>query len=248
MINEKKGAKCDERAPHPTNTHQFIICFENGDYTIMDCPNNLVFNKFLDRCDYNLNEQSKCANSPCSHGGKCIDLPNSEYKCECSAGYSGERCEKTPDVCVHKPCGPHGKCHSLPPTSPLPYYCTCFSDHMFGLGCNRNSEVNPCNNADTEESFFSTKLDPSMYIHCDGKHLNVQFCSRPLVFSTITNTCDWETKEASTGTTYHPLIHFYTMPATTALYNHQQQPIYSDTNSKPRQMYQDQHYSIDRKF
>ncbi|XP_066933671.1 uncharacterized protein [Clytia hemisphaerica] len=44
-----------------------------------------------------------CRSSPCEHGGRCIDVSDSDFRCDCKLGYSGK-------VCQHKsPCQP-GPC------------------------------------------------------------------------------------------------------------------------------------------
>lgn len=195
----------------------------------MDCPDNLVFNKYLDRCDYNQLQYSPCVTAPCLHGGRCVDLPNFEYKCECLAGFSGEKCENAPDICALNPCGSNGKCHTMPANSPIPFYCTCFNEHMFGLGCSRNVEVNPCTNSDSEEAYFKTKLDPSLFIHCSGKVMHMKFCSRPLVFSSTHNICEWDRhdklEQSSAKSPQVPVV--------------QRPQVYADVNSAPKNMYQE---------
>ncbi|CAF0732348.1 unnamed protein product [Brachionus calyciflorus] len=192
-----KGGKCIDRTPHPQNPHQYISCLPDGDYVIMDCPDGLVFNKYLDRCDYNANEISPCVSQPCSHGGRCVELPDHKYKCECLKGFNGDNCEIAPDICAMNPCGPNGECHSMPVNSPIPFYCTCFDDRLYGLGCNRNSKPNPCHLSELSESYFKVSIDPALFIHCDGTRLHMKFCPRPLVFSTRDNVCDWESHEHS---------------------------------------------------
>jgi hypothetical protein len=55
IIEKKlKGQPCNDRIAHPSNPNKFIVCLGDGDYSIMDCPDSLVYNKFLDRCDYSL--------------------------------------------------------------------------------------------------------------------------------------------------------------------------------------------------
>ena len=191
------GQKCVDRMPHPLNRHQYISCLSDNDYVIMDCPMGLVFNKYLDRCDYNANEISACASQPCTHGGKCIDLANYKYRCECPKGYNGDKCEISPDVCAANPCGLNGVCHTMPAHSPIPYYCTCFNDKFYGLTCSKHSLPNPCAHSEATESFFSTKFDPSLFIHCDGHNLFLKACPKPLVFSTRDKICDWQSHDKS---------------------------------------------------
>ena len=41
--------------------------------------------------------------SPCVHGGTCINSPGS-YSCKCAKGYSGEMCESLINECEPDPC------------------------------------------------------------------------------------------------------------------------------------------------
>ena len=80
--------------PHPTMPTKFIMCLPDGDFVIMDCPDDLVFNKYLDRCDYDANPvNSGCFSNPCKNNGQCNDLGNLEFTCQCQDGYSGLFCE-----------------------------------------------------------------------------------------------------------------------------------------------------------
>ncbi|RNA10389.1 slit -like protein [Brachionus plicatilis] len=196
------GQKCIDRMPHPLNRNQYISCLSDNDYVIMDCPQGLVFNKYLDRCDYHANEMSPCASQPCAHAAKCIDLPNHKYKCECPKGYSGEKCQISPDICATNPCGLHGQCHTMTAHSPIPYYCTCFNDKFYGLTCSKHSALNPCVSSDSTEAYFKTKFDPSLFIHCDGHTLFLKACPKPLVFSTRDNICDWESRDKEPNANY----------------------------------------------
>ena len=181
-----------DRLPNPKNPNQFIICLEDSEFTIMDCPEGLVFNQYLDRCDYNSESiSSGCESSPCLFGGKCEDLDNYEYKCECPEGFSGLNCEKTPDFCASNPCGANGVCHSLPYDSPVPYYCSCFNNQAYGTNCNEDSERNPCLDDETEMEVFKSEIDDTMYVHCNDQKMYLKYCPKPLVFSEEHQACEW---------------------------------------------------------
>ena len=161
----------------------------------MDCPDSLVYNRYSDRCDYNADPlYSGCESNPCKNNGKCVDVTTLSYKCECQHGYTGLVCENAPDYCVSNPCGSNGVCHLLPFNSPFPFYCTCFNEQTFGLDCSQNNnERNPCS-SDTEypTDFYATKLNPTMFVHCDGKNLNLKSCASPLVYSVVDKRCEWK--------------------------------------------------------
>ncbi|CAF0732303.1 unnamed protein product, partial [Brachionus calyciflorus] len=182
-----------DRIPNPKNPNQFIVCLDDADFTIMDCPDGLVFNQYLDRCDYTAEAtNSGCESSPCQYGAKCVQSEdNNDYKCECPEGFSGKNCEKSPDFCASNPCGSQGVCHSLPYDSPIPYYCTCFDNQAFGVNCDEDSEKNPCLNDETELEVFKTDLDDSIYVHCNNHKMHLKYCHKPLVFSQEHQACEW---------------------------------------------------------
>lgn len=182
-----------DRLPNPKNPHQFIVCLEDYEFSIMDCPDGFVFNTFMDRCDYTLDQVNVgCESSPCQYGAKCIDLEtNGEYKCECPKGFSGKNCEKSPDFCASNPCGSNGQCHSLPNDSPMPYYCTCFDNKTFGVSCDDDSEPNPCLNDESELEAFATSLDDSIYVQCNEHKMILKYCPKPFVFSQEKQECRW---------------------------------------------------------
>jgi hypothetical protein len=158
----------------------------------MDCPGNLVYNKYLDRCDYSLDmPTSPCLSNPCKNGGRCFDLSNFDYFCECTFGHSGKSCDGSPDYCSTNPCGQNGKCNLLPGNSPIPFYCTCFGGNYYGTSCDSNNlEFSPCSQSPVDV-LHSTRLHPSLYVQCDGASLFVKMCSSSTVFSPITGRCDW---------------------------------------------------------
>ncbi len=182
-----------DRVPHPEDNHKFILCLKNGHYTVMSCPDRLVFNIYLDRCD-ETNEplSSGCDSMPCQYGAKCINLANDAYKCECPPGYFGINCERAPDPCASNPCGNDGFCHSMPNSSPIPYYCTCHDQRAFGMSCDASSEKNPCINNDDESvgTIFQTKIDPNVYVHCHDHRIHLKYCIRKMV-QTDDHECIW---------------------------------------------------------
>jgi hypothetical protein len=157
----------------------------------MDCPGSLVYNRYLDRCDYSLDAPSSpCLSNPCKNSGRCYDLSNYDYYCECTFGHSGKSCDGSPDYCSNNPCGSNGKCNLLPGNSPIPYYCTCFGGNYYGTSCDStNIEYSPC--SQSPDILHSTRLHPSLYVQCDGASLFVKMCSGSTVFSPISGRCDW---------------------------------------------------------
>lgn len=187
---------------HPFNRHQFIVCLPDGHISVMDCPENLVFNRYLDRCDYNDDPITGCSSQPCLYGSTCVDMPDDfDYRCVCLPGFSGTHCEQAPDVCSLQPCGTAGRCHAMSAGSPIPYYCSCFDDQAFGLGCEpRRLERNPCSLSPSHESYYLTRLGQALFVQCDDRKMHLKFCSRPLVFSFQAQACVY-VNEIENGTT-----------------------------------------------
>ena len=90
---------------HPDNSKEFLSCVNNdGGFTLLSCPDELLYNKYMDRCDFSIEPLSMgCGSMPCQYGSECIDLPEDKYKCVCAPGYSGVNCEQAPDVCASNP-------------------------------------------------------------------------------------------------------------------------------------------------
>jgi len=177
---------------NPANPTQFVICYGFGEFTIMDCPEHLVYNPHLIRCDLEATAPAGCASNPCLNNGKCIDLPQLfTFRCECPSGFTGQMCEKL-DACSQKPCGPDGVCISMAPGSPIPNVCMCNSGRSIGTTCNQQSvEMNPCFTPSSNLKQFPTRINPSVFVHCEGLRPHFVFCQFPLVYSPSRQVCDW---------------------------------------------------------
>lgn len=189
----------------------------------MDCPGNLVFNEFVRRCDYTTEPiaPTNCNSHPCQNGARCVDLPNSDYRCECTVEFHGKNCDLTPDVCINNRCGSNGVCHPLPYRSVVPYYCTCSDDSSFGLACDQSVERNPCIGipaSRTTSILFSTRIHPSLFVQCDGNIPFVKACSKSLVFSKSANKCDY-TASPDSNKPNSTEINYYTRPYQLVQYN-----------------------------
>ncbi len=64
-----------------------------------------------------------CTPNPCLNGGQCIANGYGGFTCQCSPGYSGQRCEDQ-DGCASQPCQNRGVCVSSGGGS---YICQCRS-------------------------------------------------------------------------------------------------------------------------
>ena len=107
-------------------------------YTFDD-PNKL-HSKLLMLCEVEVYGRLKpCASNPCSNGGTCRLLGNTEnirpYECSCPANWVGSNCETT-HPCICNPCDNGGTCE-LNNTS---YACLCPAAWT-GINCRRKKEV-----------------------------------------------------------------------------------------------------------
>jgi hypothetical protein len=172
-----------------------VICYTSDQYTIMDCPEHLVFNAFLKRCDHESGPgASPCMSSPCQNNGKCIESSDkASHVCECAPGFAGHNCESA-NTCASKNCGtPDGVCVEMATGSPIPNLCKCNGGASFGPTCTQNLEMNPCFQPNSNSIKFPTRLDSSIFIQCQGKKPHFMFCSHGLVFSMSRQVCDWNT-------------------------------------------------------
>jgi hypothetical protein len=175
---------------HPNNQNEFIICYGFGEFTIMSCPEHLVYNPHLQRCDNDATVPVGCASNPCLNNGRCTDMPNFRYVCECAAGFTGRHCERS-DACSTNPCGFNGTCLSMAPGGPLTHVCFCQGGRVLGQTCSTNTEMNPCMQPNSNMKIFPSRLSQSMFIHCEGVKPHLKFCLPPLVFNAQKSACDW---------------------------------------------------------
>jgi hypothetical protein len=178
--------------PVASNPRQFISCKPRGELVVMDCPDNLVFNVFLDRCDFSTEAPATgCSSNPCHFNGKCIDMGNYQWKCQCPMGFMGSQCEIAPNFCASNPCGPNGLCRLLPPNDQLNYYCTCDGGARYGLDCAAHTDINPCFQKQTTDELHPSRLSSSLYVQCDGDIMHLRFCSAPLIYVPQDQMCEW---------------------------------------------------------
>ncbi|XP_068155556.1 protein crumbs isoform X3 [Drosophila tropicalis] len=115
------GDRC-EKADNcsPANCQEPMICEHNQ----CKCPDDKVCNQ--------------CATQPCQNGGECLDLPNGDYECKCSRGWTGRNCANDVDECVLQPtiCG-NGICKNEKGS----YKCYC-TPGFTGIHC--DSDVDEC--------------------------------------------------------------------------------------------------------
>lgn len=112
----EKAEKCTA-----SNCKEPMVCAQNGQCL---CPENKVCNQ--------------CATQPCQNGGACLDLPDGDYECKCSRGWTGRNCANDVDECVLQPqiCG-NGICKNEQGS----YKCYC-TPGFTGIHC--DSDVDEC--------------------------------------------------------------------------------------------------------
>lgn len=183
------NAQPGDLIPHPGNNFQFIICYGFGEFTVMDCPEHLVYNPHSQRCDLNIERPLGCASNPCMNNAKCVDLPFFQFRCECPTGFAGIACEKL-DTCASNPCGQDGVCISLPIGGPTTHVCSCGGGRSIGQTC-QTAEANPCAQPNSNLKLFSVNFNPSLFAHCEGSRPHFLFCQQPLIFNVAKQACDW---------------------------------------------------------
>jgi len=62
--------------------------------------------EILAKCDL-------CYTAPCENGGFCEALPGRQFRCKCTPGYHGDRCQHKIDACYGNPCRNSGTCKVL---------------------------------------------------------------------------------------------------------------------------------------
>lgn len=188
--NECKTKKM-EQIQHPFSAHHFILCKQDNSFSVMECPSTLVFNPYLNRCDYTSDmPPPACSSNPCKNNGKCLDLDNFQFKCMCESEFSGDFCERRNDPCFSNPCSFKGVCINLPIQS-ISYYCKCNFGKTYGLDCSRNAFINPCltPRENEIEAYFSSPISDQLFIQCEREDMFVKFCADSLIWSQKEQAC-----------------------------------------------------------
>jgi hypothetical protein len=182
-------AQPGELFPHPSDPTQFVICYGFGEFTVMDCPDMLVYNDHMKRCDVNTEVPLLCKSNPCLNNGKCSETNSVSFKCECPTGFGGQFCEKL-DTCSTRPCGTDGVCIPFVLGSPVAHVCLCNGGRTVGINCQK-VEQNPCLTPGSNLRLLSVSFNPSVFAHCEGSRPHFKFCQPPLIFSNAKQTCEW---------------------------------------------------------
>jgi hypothetical protein len=190
-VNENICAQAQpgELFAHPSDPTQFVICYGFGEFTVMDCPDMLVYNDHLKRCDVNTDMPLLCKSNPCMNNGKCVETGPVAFKCECNSGFGGQFCEKL-DTCSTKPCGTDGVCIPFVLGSPVAHVCLCNGGRTVGVSCQK-TEPNPCMTPGSNLRLLPVTFNPSVFAHCEGSRPHFKFCQPPLLFSSTKQVCEW---------------------------------------------------------
>ncbi|KAK2163803.1 hypothetical protein LSH36_74g12006 [Paralvinella palmiformis] len=145
----------------PSNLFQ---CYEKGDINI------------LAKCNI-------CYTYPCQHGGTCHLLGFKKYRCECPAGYHGDRCEEKIDACFGNPCDNNGKCQVIDTFGR--FSCTCLAGFE-GDRCETN--IDDCQGHKCQNN--ATCVDEVQSYTCSCKQgFTGEFCERKISFCEDVNPC-----------------------------------------------------------
>lgn len=143
---------------------------ETGRHYMCSCPPRPYFGP---GCQF-FNE---CTTEPCLNGGQCTPYSNimtvSQYTCNCTNGFTGQRCQEIADLCASQPCQQGGTCTQ----EGTVVTCQCPSGFT-GLLCESDVDEcssSPCQNGGTcsnELGAFSCSCPPTH----TGPHCELMTC------------------------------------------------------------------------
>lgn len=123
---EMRATQCDSSPCQNSGT-----CLQAAKYFRCLCP--LMYAGRL--CDKRRVSVVGCDHDPCRRHdstAKCTDVPGQGFRCQCSSGWTGERCDVAGDPCGlvsgHNPCQSAGIC--LPRAGESAYFCLCDRSHV----------------------------------------------------------------------------------------------------------------------
>lgn len=105
--------------------------------------------------------------SPCYHGGTCVNVPGT-FRCDCTIGYTGPRCEVNINECASSPCFNDGTCLDERGR----YKCVCM---------------------DGKQSFYRLKMYPPLNKYCNSDFEKFEGGTR----SRLAPTVIWQTQAFS---------------------------------------------------
>lgn len=134
ILKPKSKFKCAD----PSDCHNGGICLKE----ICFCLPGFTG----ESCDVNIDECRQFGVQPCLNNGTCIDEINN-FRCECPAGFRGERCQDLADMCADSPCLNNATCTNHVTS----YTCNC-EPGWDGPHCENNTNEcasDPCQNGGT---------------------------------------------------------------------------------------------------
>jgi len=143
-----------------------------------DYPNTVTLNAV---------DVDECGVTPpvCLHGGKCSNLMNRGFSCDCRAtGYRGNTCEQDINECQNAtPCKHGGKCTNTPGS----YTCDCDGTGYQGAQC--NIDINECQNATPCKHGGKCNNTAGSYTcDCDGTGFEGLTCNKGDTWRVLINT------------------------------------------------------------
>lgn len=93
----------------------FLQCIGDSSFVVSKCADNLFWNPEQRTCtiDKPIQKTGHCLSFPCKNGGDCQESSDSDFKCLCKNGYTGQVCEEMIDFCISNPCINGGRCLSF---------------------------------------------------------------------------------------------------------------------------------------
>lgn len=199
-LQEKLGDICVDEAPgtkiiNPLRISQYVICLNDEDYMIRNCPRGSVFNTYSEKCERTRDIPNNYlkGDNPCLNNSTFLMLDKYQYRCECPPGFTGKNCQKI-DICQPEFCGENGVCLSIGYQKKVSHMCWCNNGVEIGMDCDDSAtlEPNPCLNNIVSKKYHSLKLKPSVYIECGEENKPMlKTCLFPLIFSEGLQECDW---------------------------------------------------------
>lgn len=118
MINPcQNGGICQKNG-------QQYICFCATPFTGKNCDRSKDMILIKNIIEYTFSDDQPCNSKPCQNGGTCTKT-SSGYSCQCTAGFTGNNCDKTITPCNPDPCQNNGICQINGNT----YKCFCQSPY-----------------------------------------------------------------------------------------------------------------------
>ncbi|XP_038656647.1 protein eyes shut homolog isoform X3 [Scyliorhinus canicula] len=134
-------------------------CLHNA--TCIDLINSYICICLAGFTGFNCESKPCEASNPCENGGACVEERDLNtyplgFRCACTRGYAGPRCESNINDCSTSPCL-HGFCYDVVNG----FYCLC-SPGFAGMRCDQN--INDCINNSCENN--STCMDFHLSYQC----------------------------------------------------------------------------------